>query len=89
MVGSILLNPQLIVYSFALGKTILLIRILSSILCGIIAGLLVRFFYKNKQFFTFLNFKESENRDTNPNIFIRLLSNIWRNIKATWFYFFL
>ena len=34
MMSSILLNPQLILYSMALGRTALAIRILSSFLCG-------------------------------------------------------
>ena len=35
MMSSILLNPQLIVYSAALGGTVLTVRILSCFLCGI------------------------------------------------------
>ena len=38
MMSSILLNPQLILYSMALGRTALVIRIASSFLCGIAAG---------------------------------------------------
>lgn len=45
MMSSILLNPQLIIYSAALGQTALIVRIISCFLCGIIAGLLVRIFY--------------------------------------------
>ena len=37
MMGSILLNPQLIVYSTALGTTALAVRIVSCFLCGIAA----------------------------------------------------
>ena len=98
MMSSILLNPQLIIYSTALGGALLAIRIISSFFCGIVAGLLVRFFYCRKQpghaelvssssYFDFSSFDEPENHDTDPNIFLRLLKNIWRNIKATgpWF----
>lgn len=46
MMSSILLNPQLILYSMALGPTTLVIRVLSSILCGIAAGLLIQGFYR-------------------------------------------
>lgn len=51
------------------------------------AGLLVWFFYKDKSFFDFSGFDEPANRDTDPNLFLRLLKNIGRNIKATalWF----
>lgn len=89
MMSSILLNPQLMIYSTVLGRTVLLIRIISGILCGILAGLLVHFFYKNKKFFNFNGFGPATSRDTDPNIFIRFLKNIWRNIKATGIYFLL
>ena len=87
MMSSILLNPQLILYSTALGGASLTVRILSCFLCGITAGLLIRIFYKNKPFFNFSGFNEPGNRDIDPNLFIRLLKNIGRNIKATgpWF----
>lgn len=50
MMSSVLLNPQLILYSMALGRTALVIRILSCFLCGAAAGLLIRTFYRNKGF---------------------------------------
>jgi len=89
MMSSILLNPQLIIYSAALGTQALVVRILSCILCGITAGLCIRFFYTQrcKTFFNFNNFSESENRDTDPDPIKRLLKNIWRNIKITGPYF--
>lgn len=37
-------------------------------LCGIAAGLLVRVFYKGKEFFNFTGFSEPKNRDTDPNL---------------------
>ncbi len=83
MMASVLLNPQLIIYSAALGETALTVRIVSCFLCGITAGLLLRVFYKSKDFFDFSSFGEPVNRDTDPNIFIRLMKNIGRNIKAT------
>lgn len=83
MMTSILLNPQLIIYSAALGTRALVIRIVTCFLCGITAGLLVRIFYRDKEFFNFSGFDEPKNRDTDPNIFLRLLKNIGRNIKAT------
>ena len=87
MMSSILLNPQLIIYSAALGPTALTIRILSSFLCGAAAGLLVRTFFRGKHFFNFTGFSGPTNRDTDPNPLLRLLKNIGRNIKATgpWF----
>ncbi len=91
MMSSILLNPQLIIYSAALGTTALVIRVAACFLCGVIAGLCVRFFYTNKgkRFFNFSGFGEMANHDTDPNILMRLIKNIWRNIKATGPYFLL
>jgi uncharacterized membrane protein YraQ (UPF0718 family) len=83
MMSSILLNPQLLFYSAALGKTALLIRFISCFLCGITAGLLIRFFFKKRKFFTFKGFGETMNRDTDPNLLFRFLKNLWRNLKAT------
>ncbi|MDD3921274.1 MAG: permease [Eubacteriales bacterium] len=87
MMSSILLNPQLIIYSAALGTTALVVRIVSCFLCGTAAGLLVRMFYKDKRFFNFNGFEEPQSRDTDPNILLRYLKNLWRNVKATGLYF--
>ena len=91
MMSSILLNPQLIIYSAALGPAALSIRVASGFLCGIAAGLCVHFFYTRKSvsYFSFTNFSEPESRDTDPNLLLRLLKNIWRNVKITGPYFLL
>ena len=85
MMSSILLNPQLIFYSSALGRTAVVIRCVSSTLCGCVAGWLIRLFYsgRGKSFFDFTGFHEGAGRDTDPNLLIRFLKNVWRNIKAT------
>lgn len=87
MMSSILLNPQLIIYSTALGTVAITVRILSCFLCGVLAGLLLRWFYKGKGFFDFSGFEEPKNKDTDPNLLFRFLKNLWRNIKATGLYF--
>jgi uncharacterized membrane protein YraQ (UPF0718 family) len=87
MMGSILLNPQLLFYSAALGPAALIIRFVSCFLCAAAAGLLIRFFFKNKNFFTFGRFEQPENRDIDPNPALRFLKNFLRNIKATGVYF--
>ena len=89
MMSSILLNPQLIIYSAALGRTALFIRIISCFICGAAAGICVRVFYRDKSFFNFSGFAGPANRDTDPNPLLRLLKNIWRNLKATGPYFLL
>ena len=87
MMSSVLLNPQLLIYSAALGNFALCIRFISCFLCGICAGLVVRVCFKDKHFFNFEGFSERASRDTDPNLFMRLLKNIGRNIKATGPYF--
>lgn len=83
MMSSILLNPQLIIYSAALGLPALTVRILSCFLCGIFAGGLIRIFYRNQPFFNFHGFVEPVSRDTDPNLLFRFLRNLSRNLKAT------
>ena len=89
MMASILLNPQLIIYSAALGTTALIVRILTCFLCGCAAGILVHVFYKDKEFFHFEGFQERTSHDTHPNLLARYLLNFWRNVKATGLYFLL
>lgn len=132
MMASVLLNPQLILYSAALGPAMLAVRIASCFLCGVAAGVLVRVFYSARRrgkngvgresddeknggietyveesdaketdtdmtgsymnesdtpcgdsFFNFAPFDEPANRDTDANIALRFLKNVWRNIRAT------
>ncbi len=89
MMSSVLLNPQLIMYSTALGTTALIIRVVSCTVCGIVAGLVVHIVYKDKPFFNFEGFEPRASHDTHPNLFLRFLFNLGRNIKATGLYFLL
>jgi uncharacterized membrane protein YraQ (UPF0718 family) len=85
--SSILLNPQLLFYSAALGVPALIIRFVSCFICGALAGLCVRLFFRNKPFFTFTKFGNMASRDTDPNPVLRFLKNFGRNVKATGLYF--
>ena len=87
MMGSILLNPQLLFYSAALGIPALIIRFICCFLCGIAAGLAIRFFFRKKQFFNFSGFTAPANKDIDPNPFLRFLKNFGRNVKATALFF--
>lgn len=87
MMSSVLLNPQLIIYSAALGAELLTVRIVSCFICGIAAGVLVHVFYKNKPFFNFEGFEPKASHDTHPNPFLRFIFNLGRNIKATGLWF--
>jgi len=99
MMSSILLNPQLLFYTAALGAPALVIRFVSCFLCGIAAGLAVWFFFKTKDFFNFSGFS-GDNSDSHSNShsdchqsqssrisagnpFINYLRSFGRNIKAT------
>jgi uncharacterized membrane protein YraQ (UPF0718 family) len=102
MMSSILLNPQLLFYSAALGRTAVIIRLASCFVCGVLAGLCVRCFFRKRTvaanpanpaaaagrgFFSFTAFAEPVSRDTDPNMAAWLLKNMGRNIKATFPYF--
>ncbi len=87
MMASILLNPQLIIYSAALGTTALFVRIVTCFLCGCMAGLAVFLFFRRKEFFNFEGFEVRASHDTHPNLLIRYLLNFLRNVRATGLYF--
>ena len=87
MMSSVLLNPQLIIYSVALGNVVLAVRVITCFLCGVCGGLIIRFFYKDKSFFCFEGFQEPINHDVATNLFIRYINNLGRNVKATGVYF--
>lgn len=87
MMSSILLNPQLMLYSTALGGTALAVRLISCLLCGIGAGLAVHLFFGKRAFFNFDGFAPGKSHDTDPNLFLRFLKNLGRNIRATGLYF--
>ena len=89
MMSSILLNPQLFFYSLALGTPLAFARLAAAFLCGCAAGFLVRLLFRSSSFYNFTKFDFPENRDTHPNLLLRLLKNIWRNVKITFPYFFL
>jgi uncharacterized membrane protein YraQ (UPF0718 family) len=89
MMSSMLLNPQLLFYSAALGPVALIIRFVSCLLCGIAAGLGVRILFKKQKYFSFAGFTSPENHDTDPNPVLRFIKNLGRNVKATGIYFFI
>ena len=87
VMSSILLNPQLLFYSAALGVPVLVIRFVCCFICGVGAGICIKLFFKKTPFFKFTRFESTSSRDTDPNLFIRVLKNFGRNIKATGPYF--
>lgn len=89
MMSSVLLNPQLIFYSTALGPTALAVRLISCTICGMAAGLLVHICYGKEPFFDFNGFEPRASHDTDPNPVLRFLKNLGRNVRATGLYFLL
>jgi uncharacterized membrane protein YraQ (UPF0718 family) len=87
MMSSILLNPQLLMYSAVLGLPAFVIRLVTCFLGGVAAGLCIRFFFPNGNFFRFAKFRPEAGRDTDPNPVMRFFKNLGRNVKATGLYF--
>jgi uncharacterized membrane protein YraQ (UPF0718 family) len=87
MMSSVLLNPQLLIYSAALGARVFAVRLVSCFLCGVAAGVFVRYFFPNGGFFRFEGFETPKSRDVAPNPFLRLFYNVGRNVRATLPYF--
>jgi uncharacterized membrane protein YraQ (UPF0718 family) len=96
MMSSILLNPQLLIYSAVLGFPAFMARLITCTLGGIAAGLCVRFFFPGasagdaetgRKFFRFTKLQAAASRDTDPNPFLRFLKNLGRNLRATGLYF--
>lgn len=87
MMASILMNPQLFIYSLALGTQLAVIRLVVSILGGILAGVLIHYLFKKRPYFNFEEKFYSHNHDTDPNPALRYLKNVGRNVKVTLPYF--
>lgn len=87
MMSSILLNPQLLFYSTALGPVAFAVRLVCCLGCGAVAGVIIHIFYRNKPFFDFAGFEPRPGHDTDPNPLLRFVKNLGRNLKATgpWF----
>ena len=61
MISSILINPNLFIFSFALGIQLAFLRLFVCILAGVVAGILVKNFFNNKILFDFSGFGEERN----------------------------
>lgn len=69
IVTSVLINPNVFIYSFVLGTHIALLRLFLCIFAGVIAGLLVNTVYKNVWIFNLSGFENmSNNREYKRNI---------------------
>ncbi len=89
MVSSILLNPNLLLFSFALGTPLALVRAFVCILAGVLAGLLVKVFFKRKEIFSFSGFEERKKTGHGDRALIRLLKDLNKAVTITAPYFLL
>ena len=64
MVSSVLLNPNLWLVSFVLGLEIALTRLALSFLCGVLAGWLVLYGFKERELFSFGGFCDVKKKRT-------------------------
>ncbi|MEX1375906.1 MAG: permease [Eubacteriales bacterium] len=81
IVTSVLINPNVVFYSFVLGADIALLRLLICILTGFIAGILARIFLKNKEIFSF-TFEDTPKNKKRAKYQL-LLNNIYKSFKKT------
>ena len=89
MTSSVLINPQLLIYTAGLGQEVVVARFLACLICGVAAGLLVRWHTRGgRVFFDFSCVSGGcDSRDVHPQPLLRYLANVGRNIRATgpWF----
>lgn len=89
MVSSILINPNLFILSFALGAQTALLRLFVCLLAGSIAGLLVKLFFRKREFYDFGGFEEREKPSSDLNTVKRLFKDFHRGLVKTAPYFLL
>lgn len=87
MVTSILINPNLFILSFALGTPLALVRMLVCIIAGILAGVIVRIFFKNRAVFGLDGFEDRKKCSTGGNRAKVFLGDLNRAITKTAPYF--
>ncbi|MEJ2170640.1 MAG: permease, partial [Desulfobacterales bacterium] len=88
MVSSILLNPTLLVMTLILGMKIFIARVIMALAAGIIAGILVRFFFRGRRLFRTDAF-DKEYKSSERTKFRQFLHSLRRNFEITAPYFLL
>jgi len=83
MASSVLINPNLFVFSLALGAPLAVIRLLACLAIGIAAGLLVRIFFKDRPLFDLTGFPEGKCRGAGAPTARDLLASLNRGILTT------
>jgi uncharacterized protein len=86
MVASILINPNLLAFSFALGAGMALLRLASCLLAALVAGMAVRLFFPERGLFDYGRFDEPRRRAGSPGP-RALASSLGRGLVRTGPYF--
>lgn len=82
-VTSVLINPNVFIYSFALGTNIALLRLFMCILAGVLAGLLVNVIYKNECIFNLNGFEQVNENKVSGRRGILFANKIGRSVYRT------
>jgi hypothetical protein len=83
MASSVLINPNLFVFSLALGAPLAVIRLIACLVLGIAAGLLVRIFFRDRPLFDLTRFPEEKSRSAGAPTARDLLTSLHRGILTT------
>lgn len=89
MVSSILINPNLLIFSFALGAPMALARLIVCVSAGVLAGFLVKVCFRDKAILNFDGFEDKKKSTKDSSIIMVFLRDINRAIIKTAPYFFI
>lgn len=87
MISSVLINPNLLIVSFALGNFVAILRLGVSLLAGVSAGILVKIFFRNRKVFNLDEFIEKEKCNYSRSKVAAFFRSINRTIVKTAPYF--
>jgi uncharacterized membrane protein YraQ (UPF0718 family) len=68
IITSVLINPNIVFYSMALGKGIALLRLAACVFTGVAGGVLVKIFYKNTNIFAFNDIEEGRRANSKRDL---------------------
>ncbi len=83
MVSSILINPNLFLFSFSLGAGIAVLRLVLCIVAGITAGILVKCFLNNRQLFSYDGFEDTKKKGCASGAAAKFFSDLNRAVLKT------
>lgn len=87
MVSSILINPNLFIFSIALGLPVALTRLLVCLAAGFAAGVLVKLLFRNRELFNFEGFGGGQRCKSGKSSLLTYANDLHRGIVKTAPYF--